>query len=187
MEQALKKIIFQCRKNDRKAQFDLYQFSFDHLLRIGLRYKNNREDAVALLNEAFLKILNALDRYELDRPFLPWAATIMLRTAIDDYRQQRPPGETVALQDSSGEDRPLNSAEANAIDQMSAQEIRSMIAQLKLDERMVFVLYELEGFSHKEIAGQLGVSERSSKRYLKRAKEQLREKLRSARHYKEVS
>lgn len=186
MEQALEKIIFLCRKKDRKAQFDLYQYSFDHLLRIGLRYKNNREDAVALLNEAFLKVLNALDRYDPARPFLPWATTIMIRTAIDDFRKQAPKGETVGIEDESGQERPLSSQEVNVIDQLSAQEIRAMIAELDQELRMVFVLFELEGYSHEEIAKSLAVSERTSKRYLQKAKGLLRQKLRAEKNYKEV-
>ena len=72
MDRKLTKIISQCRKNDRQAQFDLYHHCFDYLLAICFRYKKQREDAVSLLNDAFLKILLNLDSYDEKQDFLPW-------------------------------------------------------------------------------------------------------------------
>ena len=89
MNRPLQKIIKKCLKNDRKAQFELYHHCFDHLMRTCVRYKRNREDAVSLLNDGFLKVLLKLDKYDPKQDFFPWISTIMVRTAIDDFRKNK--------------------------------------------------------------------------------------------------
>jgi RNA polymerase sigma factor, sigma-70 family len=93
------KIIRQCLRNKRRAQEQLYQSCFPLLMSICLRYQKNRSDAVALLNEGFLKILTQLERYQMERSFEAWISTIMVRTAIDQYRKERHYREQTELTD----------------------------------------------------------------------------------------
>ncbi|WP_421752601.1 RNA polymerase sigma factor [Croceimicrobium sp.] len=179
MDRKLTKIISQCRKNDRQAQFDLYHHCFDYLLAICFRYKKQREDAVSLLNDAFLKILLNLDSYDEKQDFLPWISSITVRTAIDEYRREKRYKEQTDLKETDAElEEPhLNPGLVKVVDEMSAEEVKELIYHLPEPERMVFVLYEWEGYQHKEIASKLDCSERSSKRYLNKAKELLRREL----------
>lgn len=179
MDRRLQKLIKKCRKNDRQAQFDLYHHCFDYLLAICFRYKRQREDAVSLVNDAFLKVLLNLDRYDPDQDFLPWAASITVRTAIDNYRRERNYKDQTDLKefDHELEEVDLDPSAMKVLDELSAEEVRELIYSLPELERMVFVLYEWEGYRHQEIAEKLDCSERSSKRYLQRAKEGLKKKL----------
>lgn len=176
MNRHLLQTIKKCLKNDRKAQFELYNLSFEHLMKTCRRYKANREDAVSLLNDGFLKILLNLNAYDQGQEFFPWASTIMVRTAIDDYRKNRSYKEQTDLTNSDGDLEELNLSQAHikVVNELTAAEVREMIFELPENERTVFNLYEWEGYQHKEIAERLGVTERTTKRYLKAAKLQLR-------------
>lgn len=176
MDRHLSETIRKCLKNDRKAQFDLYNLSFEHLMRTCGRYKANREDALCLLNDGFLKILLHLEKFDNKQEYFPWAATIMVRTAIDDYRKNRKYNEQTDLKDNDRdlEELDLSQGHVNVINELSADEVREMIFELPENERLVFNLYEWEGYQHNEIALKLGVSERTTKRHLKAAKTRLK-------------
>lgn len=176
MSRHLRKIIKKCRVNDRKAQFELYNLSYEHLMKTCRRYKRNREDAVALLNDGFLKILQKLDTYDPAREYFPWASTIMVRTAIDDYRKNLKYDRETDLKETDGEleELMLQNDHARIVDHLSGEELREMIFRLPEKERLVFNLHEGEGYGHREIAEKLGVTERSCIRYLKAAKLKLR-------------
>lgn len=176
MKSDLQKTVARCLRNDRKAQFDLYHLCYERLMRTCQRYKHNQEDAKALLNEGFLKILLNLGSYDSRQEFFPWASTIMVRTAIDDYRKNRSYTQDTDFKetDTELEEVSLDKMHLQVVDQLSAEEIRGMMMKLPEHERLVFNLYEAEGFQHREIAERLNVSERTCKRYLKAAKLKLR-------------
>lgn len=176
MDRVLINTIKKCLKNERKAQFDLYHECFDHLMRICRRYKHNRDDAVALLNEAFLKILLNLDSYDFDRNFQSWISTIMVRTAIDHYRRNNTYVKETdfAESDEDLERSAFSNEHIKKFEQLTEKEIREIIFQLPEHERVVFNLYEVEGYKHREISEKLGVTQRTTKRRLKAAKEKLK-------------
>lgn len=178
-ETTLLNTIRKCRKGSRRAQFDLYKLCFDFLMITCNRFTNSREDALALLNQGFLKILTKLDSYDDEKDFFPWISTIMVRTAIDEYRSKKTyKSETVFYEsDSDLDDLYVLDSTLEVVEQMSADEIKKLIFELPENERLVFTLYEMEGFKHHEIAAQMGVSERTTKRYLKSAKYMLQKRL----------
>lgn len=188
MERHLEKTIKKCLKNDRQAQFDLYQLSFEHLMRTCRRYKRNREDAVSLVNDGFLKVLLHLETYDNERDFFAWASTIMVRTAIDDYRKNKAYKEETDLKDSDVdlEVLSLKKGHDQIIEQLTAEEIQDMIFSLPEHERLVFNLYESEGYQHREIAEKLNVTERTTKRYLKAAKLKLKKMIEAHSDLKKV-
>jgi RNA polymerase sigma factor (sigma-70 family) len=176
MNRQLHNYIKKCRKNDRQAQFDLYHYCFDYLLAICFRYNRQREDAVSLLNDAFLKILLSLDSYDDKKEFLPWIATITVRTAIDQFRSEKAYNSNTDFKENDAdlEEIQMKPGQLNEVNEMNLEEIKELVFSLPENERMVFVLYEWEGYKHEEIAIKLQVSARSSKRYLHKAKELLR-------------
>lgn len=188
MDGHLKKVIKKCLKNDRKAQIDLYHSCFDHLMRTCRRYKRNREDAVSLLNDGFLKVLLNLEQYDFKREFFHWISTIMVRTAIDDYRKNRKYTEETDYKetDEELEHANLGQAHVQVIEKLSAEELWEMINCLPANEKMVFNLYELEGYQHHEIAERMAVSERTTKRYLKTAKQKLKQMIEKHSNLKNV-
>lgn len=172
MNRQLPKIIKKCLKNDRKAQFDLYHLCYDHLMRTCHRYKRNREDAVALLNDGFLKVLLNLEKYDFKQEFFPWISTIMVRTAIDDFRKNHNYQTETDFKETEAEleEAGISTMQIDIVNQLSAEDIKQLIFGLPENERFVFTLYEMEGYQHQEIAAQLNVTPRSTKRYLKNAK-----------------
>tara|TARA_R110001592_G_scaffold243783_1_gene504878 strand:+ start:123006 stop:123632 length:627 start_codon:yes stop_codon:yes gene_type:complete len=182
------KTISKCRKNDRKAQSELYQHCFAYLLAICFRYKRNREDAVALLNEGFLKILLNLKDYDEKRDFFSWIATIMVNSAIDDFRKNKNYQQQTDFKeaDEDFEEIEIGKGLASVMDELSLNDVKELIFKLPENERLVFSLYEFEGYKHHEIAEKLNCSERSSKRYLASAKEILKGKLISMSNLKRV-
>lgn len=164
-----------CLRNERKAQFQLYEWCFQELMRVCSRYCKNRDDASALVNTSFLKLLTALPSYSNDKEFIPWMRTIAIRTAVDAHRAKARRMEDFVGDEWPSEHEPDTLNEV--ISSIELERIEQAIGALDENERVVFNLFEIEGFSHSEIANLLNCSERSSKRYLHRAKENLQNKL----------
>jgi RNA polymerase sigma-70 factor (ECF subfamily) len=170
MDEKLQNAINGCLNHDRRAQKALYDLCFPPMMALCLRYQKNRDTAVELLNEAFLKVLLNLKTYDQQRPFFTWVGTLTVRTAIDWHRK------SLRHTHESLEDYHHESAELDAATStLPLEEILEMIQQLPDGERLVFNLFEIEGFAHLEIASQLQISERSSKRHLQQAKSRLKQ------------
>lgn len=139
------------------------------------RYTNNQEDAVEILNDGFLKIFRELHNYspaysDVMGSFKGWLRKIMVFTAIDHFRKNHKHQmvtelDTVVYQlASNGED---------ALERISYDEIIAAIKELSPAYRTVLNLFIVEGFSHEEIANQLGISIGTSKSNLAKARRQL--------------
>jgi RNA polymerase sigma factor (sigma-70 family) len=136
-----------------------------------MRYVRDRNDALELLNDAFLKVFKHLAAYDLSRAlFNTWMKKIVINTAIDRLRRQNAGGEHELLSDQP--DGP--GIENEAISKMNGDELLSLIRQLPVTTRLVFNLYSIDGFSHKEIASMLGISEGTSRWHLSDARRQLK-------------
>jgi len=95
----LQKIIRGCLKEDRIAQKKLYESYFSFLMSVCYRYNRNYDDAVFLLNTGFIKIIASLKSYNLEKPFEPWLKTVMVNTAIDEFRKHKKYNENNVLLD----------------------------------------------------------------------------------------
>ncbi len=170
----IKELIARCKKNDRKAQFELYQMEFNNLMRYAIRYKTNEEDAAEIVNQAFFKVLTNLDKYNPSYSFSAWCMQILKNLIIDDFRKnQKNKAELINIDDNEHETfdaSALNDVEI-ALEENEAEKILSYLDEV---ERTVFNLYEIDGYSHKEIAESLAISERTSKRYLAKARKSLK-------------
>jgi len=169
-----KKLIKSCLKNERRAQNMLYKELFSFLMNICIRYKRNYDDAGAALNTIFLKVLNALSDFDLERPFLPWVKTIAIRQLVDEYRSEKR-HENVSLEHPEAE--VSASGLASSLEQLQCEDILAMIGQLPDTTAKVFNLYVIDGYKHKEIAEMLGVTIGTSKWQLNHARKQLKELL----------
>ena len=175
MEKELVSIIEACKQNNRKAQNSLYGWYYNDLMVIARKYKNNTEDACELVNQAFFKILTNIDKYEFSTPFEGWIKRITINVIIDEYRKTKKIKE---IQVGNDEDIIFDDTTANLVEQeMDAEEINQLLARLDENERLVFNLYAVDGYAHKEISKLIGISERSSKRYLANAKKNLKQML----------
>jgi RNA polymerase sigma factor (sigma-70 family) len=158
-----------CRKQEPKAQEKLYRQYYGYAMTIALQYAGNEEEAVEILNDSFLKVFSKITTYDSNYPFKGWLRRIVVNTAIDYYRKAKKIGFQVALEDVKGEE-----TSTEMTDKLTAEDILKLLHQLPEVQRMVFNLYEIEGYAHEEIAEQLGISEAVSRVYLSRAKQKLK-------------
>ncbi len=156
---------------DRKAQLELYTMCFDQLMGVARRYKNNDEDKQTLVNNAFIKIVTNLDKYE-DNNFDGWVKRIIMNEVIDDYRKQKKYNEMMNM------DQPIDNlylTEQGTAEHVHSQEaLLEMVSHLPNATKHVFNLFAIDGFSHKEICDQLNITLETSKWHMKEARKRLK-------------
>lgn len=158
-----------CAANDRRSQELLYRQYYKPLLALCFRYTRNQEDAIEVLHDGFLKIFKNIREYDASKSSLfTWVTTIMVRSSIDFLRKRK--FETVNIEWSEATEP---SVDADILRYKSAEEIYFFLKQLPPATCTVFNLYAVEGYSHKEIAALLNISEGTSKWHLSEAKKQL--------------
>jgi RNA polymerase sigma factor (sigma-70 family) len=158
-------------KNDRKAQEELYKRYYPAMMSLCLRYVRERSDAVEVLNDAYLKVFKQLARYDAGKAVLyTWMRSIVINTALDSLRKKKVIREREMRADVVEEPGIDN----DAISKLSGDELLGLIRQLPVTTRLVFNLYSIDGFSHREIATMLGISEGTSRWHLSDARRQLR-------------
>lgn len=161
-------IIASCRRNDSKAQRALIQQYYGYVKSICLRYTSDDQDADEILNDSFLKVLSHINLYDSAQPFKSWVRKITVNTAIDHYRKM-----LREVEKDSIDNLQIAETDVNIIERISAEEILAMVRRLSPAYRMVFSMFVLDGYSHKEIAEMLGIQEGTSKSNLQDARRKL--------------
>jgi len=163
-------------RGDRRAQFQLYKRCFSVLMSVCVRYRRSEEDAAAMVNEGFLKIINNLPKYSPDTPFEAWIRRIMINTLIDDFRKNRKVNELIENQDFTNHQNHDGLVDFNTADlNFEAGQLEAMIRLLPPMSQKVFNLFAIDGYGHLEIAELLGISEGTSKWHLSFSRQRLRE------------
>lgn len=172
-------IISQCKTGSLKYQELLYKHFYGFAMGISLRYSLNRDDALEVVNDAFIKTFNAISNYRSDKPFKAWLRTIVVNTAIDRRRKELKLQLNVELDNAM----PLRSS-LSTVENLNVQDILKMMQALPAIQLTIFNLYEIDGYNHDEIGQLLNIPVSSSRVYLSRAKEKLRNIIRSeTQHY----
>lgn len=153
-----------CLRRERAAQHALYQRYFPYGMSVTVRYCDDRQQAVAVLHDAYLKVFRKLDRYDARLPFEPWFRTIVVRACLDHVRR-RAKATTVELDDGL---RAYDREET--LSRIGYGELLGMVHRLTAGYRAVFNLYVIDGFKHEEIAERLGISVGTSKSNLSKAR-----------------
>lgn len=169
LEKQERDFIAACVARERWAQKQLYETHYGILLGVCQRYSNNQDDAMDILHEGFIKILNNIGKYQPGTSLVAWMRRIMVNTAIDFYRMQSR-RRTEDLETAYD----VQSFEPDALSQLSAQEIIACIQQLSPAYRSVFNLYVVDGYSHREIADMLDITESTSRSNLVKARAKLK-------------
>lgn len=167
-------LLDRCIRKDSSAQFELYKHLRDTLLSVAYRYERDPQHRQAMVNTAFLKILDHLQQRDPRAPFEAWCRRIMINTVLNDLRDRRTAqGPEVSMEAEVADahrGRELNGCE----ELFEAEELQHMLDQLPAVTRQVFNLYAIDGWKHREIAEQLGMSEGTSKWHVNHARERLR-------------
>ncbi len=137
-----------------------------------MRYAKHRMEAEDLLQDGFIKVFTNLEQYKSEGPFEQWVRRIMINNAIKNCHRK-----SFQSEFSAGEDMPESFEEPEIIDQMAEIELINMINELPEGYRVVFNLYAIEGYSHKEIASALQIEESTSRSQLVKARKALQDKL----------
>ncbi len=171
----LRSVLLNCKNNSLKDQKILYEYSFTELFHVCLRYTQNQQDAEEVFNLAMLKIFQYIitDKNEIQN-YLGFCARILRLTGIDYYKGSLSP----VLYNSSlvYENDTYNSVD-QAFEALEVEDIFAIIQSLPHKERIVFSMFEIDGFSHREIALELEINENYSKWLLHNAKKLLKVKM----------
>jgi len=163
---------------DRRAQFQLYQRCYSILMGVCVRYRDSEEEAAAMLNEGFLKIVRNLENYRREIPFEAWIRRIMINTLIDDFRKNRKVSELIEHRDFNDANDHAQLLTFNLAElAFEAEELVAMIKTLPPVSQKVFNLFAIDGYSHREIGQLLTISEGTSKWHLSFARQRLRDLL----------
>ena len=174
-------LLQKCVDRDRKAQEELYKRCYPLLMAVSMRYCGDEADAAAALNLGFLKILNNIKKYREGVPFEAWIRRIMINTLIDEYRKNKKYKTMHKATDFDATHDFGEYIDYNKADEaLDASDIEAMIRRLPAMSRQVFNLFALDGYSHKEIGKQLGISEGTSKWHVSFARKELKKMLAGA-------
>jgi RNA polymerase sigma factor (sigma-70 family) len=164
-----------CALNNRESQKKIYSSFYGYAMSICHRYTNHEEDATEILNDGFLKVFVEIYRFkpaytDTVSSFKGWVRKIMIYTAIDHFRKNHKHQMMAELNESYMH---VPTGHEDALDKISYEEIMSAIRFLTPGYRTVLNLFIIEGFSHEEIANELGISVGTSKSNLAKARKQL--------------
>jgi RNA polymerase sigma factor (sigma-70 family) len=163
------RLLENCIAGNRKSQKELYDLYSPKMFSVCLRYAKNQMDAEDILQDGFVKLFNNLHKFRGEGSFDGWVRRIFVNTAIEHIRRKN-------LNTTVGEglENTVVDKHSNALDNLFEKDILRTANTLSDGYRTVFNMYAVEGYSHKEIAAQLGITESTSKSQFSRAKAILR-------------
>lgn len=168
-----KQLVVRAQGNDYRAYEQLYRLHVGRIFALCVRMCKDRDMAEDLTQEAFIQAWRKLDKFRGDSAFGSWLYRIATNTVLSYLRKQKPF---------------LNSLDIDDVPELEYREtndeqigLEKAIAELPDGARVVFVLYSVEGYTHKEISGLLGIAQGSSKAQLHRARALLKQKLKGGR------
>lgn len=168
-----KEIIEGCKKQNRKAQKMLYDRFSSKFLGVCMRYAKDKPEAEDILQEGFLKIFERIDQYNFSGAFEGWMRRIIVNTAISNYRKNLKHYNLSNIDDIYEFEQEISDPDV----EFSMEEMLRVIQSLSPGYRMVFNLFAIEGYSHKEIAEMLGIDIATSKSQYSRARKIVQYKL----------
>lgn len=174
-----KELVSQCQKNQRSAQEKLYKLFSPKMYGVCLRYSNNQFEAEEILQEGFIKVFLHLKNFRSQGSLEGWIRRTIINTAINYYRKNLKYQNDINI-----DDHQFTTPNGNDIlGKLSTDELMNLIKELPDGYRMIFNLYVIEGFSHKEIGAMMNINENTSKSQLSRARQVLQNKIKAITNY----
>jgi RNA polymerase sigma factor (sigma-70 family) len=161
-----------CLKGDRVSQKQLYEIHSTKMYSLCYRYVKDSMLAQDILVTAFMKVFEKIGQFKNEGSFEGWIRRIMVNESLTFLRKQRSMYVETDLEQADREPD-----YDNISDHLEAEDLMKMIAELPAGYRIVFNMYAIDGYSHKEIAEHLGISENTSKSQLSRARTYLQKLL----------
>lgn len=158
-----------CVQNDRLSQEQLYRRYFDTMLKFVLRYTEDREEALEILNYGFLRVFKKLHLFSFQGSLEGWIRKLVFHSIADHFKSKSRSLHFLVMEE---RDKPIQD---HTIEKIYAEDILKMVDYLPPTTQEVFRLYALEGYTHVEIADQLKMSVGTSKWHLSEARRRLKE------------
>lgn len=168
------RLIAACKRNKPWAQKMLYEQYAPTMLSLCARYVNDYETAKDLLQDGFIKVFSKIHTYSGQGAFGGWVRRVFVTTALEFLRNNANMKWHVSI---DTYEQPIEDTDTHIVDQLSADDIHTCIAELPGGFRTVFNLYAIEGYSHAEIAGMLNIKESTSRSQYARAKQILQQNM----------
>jgi RNA polymerase sigma factor (sigma-70 family) len=166
-------LISECLKNNRLAQKELYDKFASKLMGVCIRYTNSKEDAEDVLIEGFTAIFQKLQMYKGEGSFEGWMKRIMVNTAISHFRQNS----KYRFHQDIDEVINISEKQETVIEHMEAKRILQLVNSMPEGYKVIFNLFAVEGFTHREIGEMLNISEGTSKSQFSKGRKWLQNKL----------
>lgn len=163
-----------CKKGDRAAQEQLFRLTASEMLGVCLRYTRNQAEAEDILQMGFVRVFTKLEQFSQKGAFHAWIRRIMVNTAIEAYRRRQMMSPMSAIDEQLEDSLP-----APDEPHLEYADLVRLVQQLPGGYRIVFNMYVMEGFSHREISQALGITENTSKSQLSRARDWLKKRIKN--------
>lgn len=160
------------KKGDRKVILDLYHHTFQVLMGNAVRYTNDKENQMQIVNNAFMKIISGIDQFQIGTAYFSWAKQIVKREIIDDFRKNKQYKELFQYNDNYQNNALSREPEIDLT--FEAEELQQMLNTLPPATKMVFNLYAIDGYSSKEIMEEFQISYETVKWHIKEARKKLK-------------
>jgi RNA polymerase sigma-70 factor (ECF subfamily) len=175
------KLIKKCLRKNPEAQRHLYEKYRVKWFMICLRYSRSRAEAEDMLQEGLISVFNNLKQFDIKKAaFSTWSSKVMVNAALQNLRKWK----KLDYHEDIVTHTNLVMEQEDVYQKLGAKEITEIVSGLPEGYRVVFNLYVVEGYKHKEIADMLGISENTSKSQLRKAKIMLRDQLEHIIQYK---
>ena len=161
-------IIRGCVANDRFFQEILYRKYFAKMMQLCFRYTSDRDKALEIVNNGFLRVFQKIEKYSFKGSFEGWVRKLVFHCISDYFRKESKYAETIIFESYEKADN------ASILNQMYVEDILRMVRTLPPATRKVFELYAIEGYTHVEIGKELGISSGTSKWHLAEARKKLK-------------
>ena len=176
MSKQQQKLIDGCKRGENKTKKSLYDAYAGKMMAVCMRYcGNDRDTAMDLLQDGFIKVFTYIGSYDGRGSLEGWIRRIVINVALDYVRTSdllKNAESIEAINETS-----VENIDSSTIDKLSAEELMEIIGELPSGFRTVFNLFAIEGYSHKEIAEMLNITESTSRSQLTRAKQLLQKRL----------
>jgi len=174
-------LIENCKRGNRAAQQELYYRYVNKMAAVCYRYIGNREDTVDIVQEGFITVFADIHKYKATGTLEGWIKRIMINKSINFFKKNRKYNyswkEVADVEDKKEEEAEISdhSSEFDIVKYagITQEELRLALETLDLQFRLVFSLFYLENYTHKEIAEALAIDEQTSRTRLLRAKKKL--------------
>ncbi|GAB4382803.1 MAG: RNA polymerase sigma factor [Salibacteraceae bacterium] len=170
-----------CLNKDPRSQKKVYETYLPLMLAIVRRYISDREEALDVVNQGFIKVFDKIGQYHFENSFEGWCKRVIINTALDHLRSNRRYKDLFSFEAMMPSFQVFN----DGISSMSIDELYKIIDSISPISKVVFNMYVIDGYSHKEISEALNISVGTSKWHLSSARKQIQAKLKVA--YPEVN